>query len=117
MTDAWVERGERINTPDELREYLTALRIEVYRMRTGLERAALGALTGRPWDAIPIADRPDDIRGDYLEMTVTQAGMAARDAVYRQALAALVVSLDAVGRAALTAWLANHNAADPDRRA
>ncbi|WP_406427808.1 hypothetical protein OHA59_19105 [Streptomyces sp. NBC_01589] len=50
-------------------------------------------------------------------MTVTPAGMAAKDAVYRQSLAALLVALDAVERVSLTAWLADINAKDPDRPA
>lgn len=35
-------------------------------------------------------------------MTVTPTGMAAKDAVYRQSIAALIVALDAVDRATLT---------------
>lgn len=115
--DTWVEQGQEISATADLREYVAALRAEVSHMQTGLQRAAFGALTGRSWLDTPGDDRPDNVLGDHLEMTVTPAGMAARDAVYRQSLAALVVALDAVDRATLTTWLADINAQDPERKA
>lgn len=115
--DTWIEQGQEISTTADLREYIAAIRGEVSHMQTGLQRAAYGALTGRSWLDIPVDDRPADILGKHLEMTATPAGMAARDAVFRQALATLVAALDAVDRATLTAWLADINAKDSDRRA
>ncbi|MGX1632690.1 hypothetical protein ACWGUL_01330 [Streptomyces albidoflavus] len=115
--DTWVERGQEISTTADLREYISEIRAEVSHMQTGLQRAAVGALTGKPWLDTPWEDKPTDILNEQLEMTVTPTGMAARDAVYRQSLAALIVALDAVDRATLTAWLADINAQDPDRKA
>ncbi|MGO4427238.1 hypothetical protein AB4Z54_53165, partial [Streptomyces sp. MCAF7] len=115
--DTWVEQGQEISTTADLREYVAAIRAEVSHMQTGLQRAAFGALTGRSWLDTPGGERPGDIVGNHLEMTITPAGMTARDAVYRQSLAALVVALDAVDRATLTAWLADINAQDPGRKA
>ncbi|MFI1769266.1 hypothetical protein ACH41H_45590 [Streptomyces sp. NPDC020800] len=88
-------------------------------MQTGLSRTAAGALKGRSWLDTPGEERVDhdDLLCDHLDMTVTPAGTAAKDAVYRQALAALPVALDAVDRATLTAWLADVNAQDPNRPA
>lgn len=117
MDDDWVERGMEISTTADLREYVAAIRAEVSHMQTGLQRAAYGALTGRSWLDTPAVERPGDVIGEHLEMTVTPAGMTARDAVYRQSLATLVVALDAVDRATLTTWLADVNAQDPDRPA
>lgn len=117
MDDDWVERGQEISTTTDLREYVAAIRAEVSHMQTGLQRAAYGALTGRSWLDTPGDDRPHNILGDHLEMTVTPAGMAAKDAVYRQSLAALLVALDAADRATLTVWLAEISAQDPDRPA
>jgi len=114
--DTWIEQGQEISTTADLREYVAEIRAEVSHMQTGL-RAAFGALTSRSWLDTPGDDRPADILGEHLEMTVTPAGMAAKDALYRQALAALVVALDAVDRATLTAWMADVNAQDPNRRA
>ncbi|MEU3221199.1 hypothetical protein [Streptomyces sp. NPDC006971] len=115
--DTWVERGHEISTTADLREYVAEIRAEVSHMQTGLQRAAYGAFTGRSWLDAPEGELPADIVGEHLEMTVTPAGMTARDAVYRQSLAALVVALDAVDRATLTAWLADINAREPDRPA
>lgn len=115
----WIDKGQEISTTDELREYVAALRADVHHMQTGLARAAWGALTGRSWYDTPGEERPDhdDFLCDYLDMTVTPNGMAAKDATFRQSLAGLLVALDAVDRASLTAWLAQIAAADPERRA
>ncbi|WP_406427809.1 hypothetical protein OHA59_19110 [Streptomyces sp. NBC_01589] len=43
----WVERGQKIGTTNELREYVAAIRAEVHQMQTGLGRAAWGVLKGR----------------------------------------------------------------------
>jgi hypothetical protein len=117
--DTWVEQGQTISTPNELREYIAAIRSEVHHMQTGLSRAAAGALAGRSWEDTPGDERVnhDDLLREHLDMTVTPTGMAAKDAVYRQALAALLVALDAVDRATLTAWLADINAQNPTRPA
>ncbi|MET8534359.1 hypothetical protein ABZV67_21085 [Streptomyces sp. NPDC005065] len=117
--DTWVEQGEKIGTTNELREYVTAIRAEVHHMQTGLGRAAWGVLRGRSWLDTPRDERFDhaDVLREQLDMTVTPAGMAAKDAVYRKSLAALLVALDAVERVTLTAWLADINAKDPDRPA
>ncbi|MGW4028227.1 hypothetical protein ACWEFL_02725 [Streptomyces sp. NPDC004838] len=117
--DAWIETGQTISSADELREYVSALRAHVHHMQTGVARAAAGALTGRSWLDTPGSERPDhaDFLHEHLDMTVTPAGMTARDAVYRQSLAALITALDAVDRATLTVWLADIAQADPDRRA
>ncbi|CAL9668774.1 hypothetical protein SUDANB145_07304 (plasmid) [Streptomyces sp. enrichment culture] len=117
--DTWIEQGQNISTPNELREYIAALRAEVHHMQTGLARAAAGALSGRAWNNTPGDERPnhDDLLRDHLDMTATPTGMAAKDAVYRQSLAALLVALDAVDRATLTVWLADINAKDPNRPA
>ncbi|MGW5696830.1 hypothetical protein ACWEWX_39915 [Streptomyces asiaticus] len=117
--DTWVEQGQKISSTDELREYVAAIRAEVHHMQTGLARAAAGALQGRSWLDTPGDERANhaDVLHEQLDMTVTPTGMAAKDAVYRQSLAALLVALDAVDRATLTAWLADINAQDPDRPA
>lgn len=115
--DTWIERGQEISTTADLREYVAQIRAAASHMQVGLQRAAFGALTGTSWLDTPGGDRPADVLGEHLEMTVTPAGTTARDAVYRQALAALLVALDAVDRATLTAWLADVNVRDPDREA
>ncbi len=115
--DTWVEQGQEVSSPEELREYVAHLRAAVSHMQTGLGRAAYGALTGRSWLDTPGDDRPYNILGDHLEMTVTPAGTTAKDATYRQSLATLLVALDAVDRATLTVWLAQIAAQDPDRTA
>ncbi|WP_371794071.1 hypothetical protein [Streptomyces sp. NBC_01718] len=117
--DTWVERGQQIGITSELREYVAAIRAEVQHMQTGLGRAVWGVLKGRSWLDTPGDERFDhaDFLRGQLDMTVIPAGMAAKDAVYRQSLAALLIALDAVDRAALTAWLADVNAKDPDRPA
>ncbi|MFF6860308.1 hypothetical protein ACFY9H_33625 [Streptomyces bacillaris] len=117
MNDTWVERGHEISASEELREYVAEIRGQISHMQTGLTRAAFGAVTGRSWIDTPGDERPRDVLGDHLEMTVIPAGTSARDAVHRQALAALVAALDAADRAALTAWLAEVNRVDPDRQA
>ena len=117
--DTWVERGQEISNTNELREYVSAIRGHVHHMQTGLSRAAWGALNGQCWEDTP-GDKHvdyDDLLREHLDMTVTPTGMAAKDAVYRQSLAALLVALDAVDRATLTVWLADINAKDPDRPA
>uniref|UniRef100_UPI002F919095 hypothetical protein n=1 Tax=Streptomyces virginiae TaxID=1961 RepID=UPI002F919095 len=117
--DTWVEAGQEVNSPEQLREYVAQLRAAVSHMQTGLGRAAWGALTGRSWLDTPADETPNvpDILSQHLEMTVTPAGTTAKDATYRQSLAALLVALDAVDRATLTVWLAQTAAQDPDRRA
>lgn len=117
--DDWVETGEKVSSAEELREYVSELRATVHHMQTGLVRAATGALAGRSWIDTPGEERAnhDDGLREQLDMTVTPSGMAAKDAVYRQSLAALVVALDAVDRATLTVWLADINGQDPDRPA
>ncbi|MFC9223197.1 hypothetical protein ACFT8W_21130 [Streptomyces hygroscopicus] len=117
MDDNWVERGQEISSTTDLREYIAEVRAAVSHMHTGMQRAAFGALTGRSWLDTPGDERPEDILGEHLEMTVTPAGMAAKDAALRQSLAVLVASLDAADRATLTAWLAEIAAADPHRTA
>lgn len=117
--DTWVEQGQEVRSTKELREYVAQLRATVSHMHTGLGRAAWGALNGQSWLDTPGGERPtvSDLLSEHLEMTATPAGMTARDAVYRQSLAALVVALDAVDRATLTAWLADINVQDPERKA
>lgn len=117
--DTWVEQGQKISSTGELREYVSAIRAEVHHMQTGLARAAAGALGGRSWLDTPGDERANhaDVLREQLDMTVTPTGTAAKDAVYRQSLAALLVALDAVDRATLTTWLADINAQDPNRPA
>ena len=117
--DTWIEQGQNINSTNELREYVAAIRSEAHHMQTGLGRAAAGALAGRSWNDTPSDERinHDDLLREHLDMTVTPTGTAAKDAVYRQALASLLVALDAVDRATLTVWLADINAQDPNRPA
>ncbi|MFC8237277.1 hypothetical protein [Streptomyces sp. NPDC057284] len=88
-------------------------------MQTGLGRAVWGVLKGRSWLDTPGDERFDhaDFLRGQLDMTVIPAGMTAKDAVYRQSLAAPLVALDAVDHAALSAWLVGVNAKDPDRPA
>lgn len=117
MEDTWVERGHEISTAEELREYISEIRGEISHMRTGLTRAAFGAVTGLSWIDTPSGQRSGDVLGEHLEMTVTPAGTAAREAVHRQALATLVAALDAVDRATLTVWLAEVNRVNPDWKA
>ncbi|WP_330481329.1 hypothetical protein [Streptomyces sp. NBC_00724] len=117
--DTWVEQGQKIGTANELREYVAAIGAEVQHMQTGLGRAAGSVLRGRSWLDTPRDERFDhpDLLREQLDMSVTPAGMAAKDAVYRQSLAALLVALDTVAHATLTAWLADINANDPGRPA
>ncbi|MFD8516551.1 hypothetical protein ACFV27_37105 [Streptomyces antimycoticus] len=117
--DTWIEQGQKISNASELREYVAAIRAEVHHMQTGLARAAAGALNGRSWLDTPGDERAShgDVLHEQLDMTVTPAGMAAKDAVYRQSLAALLVALEAVDRATLTVWLADISAKDPNRPA
>jgi hypothetical protein len=115
--DTWVERGQEISTTTDLREYIAQMRAEISHMHTGVLRAAHGALTGRSWLDTPGDERPADIVAEHLEMTVTPAGMLAKDAALRQSLAVLVAALDATDRATLTAWLAEIAATDPHRTA
>ncbi|MEU8765010.1 hypothetical protein [Streptomyces sp. NPDC048659] len=117
--DNWVEAGQEVSSPEELREYVAQLRAAVSHMHTGLGRAAFGALNGRSWLDTPGDERlaAAEILGDHLEMTVTPAGTKAKDATFRQSLAALQAALDAVDRATLTVWLAQIAAQDPDRLA
>ncbi|MFJ8746700.1 hypothetical protein ACIRL2_46095 [Embleya sp. NPDC127516] len=116
MTDeTWIERARAIDGTGELRKYVAEIRAEVLRVRTGLAFAAWGALGRRAWRDTPVDERPDpDVLLRGLETTTVPPGTPARDAVYRQSLAALLVTLDAADRAALTAWLAGINAHDPD---
>jgi hypothetical protein len=110
----WVDAGQEISSPEEMFEYLSKLRAMVHNMSTGLSRASYGALEGRPW----LSERPDpDDVASMLNMTVAPAGMAAKDAMYRQALDALQAALDAADRASLAAWLAHVTMKDPDRKA
>ncbi|MFD5468237.1 hypothetical protein ACFWIQ_36325 [Kitasatospora sp. NPDC127059] len=117
--DTWVEQGQEISSPDQLRDYIAEIRAAVSHMQTGLGRAAWGALTGRAWLDTPADDRPNvpTIVDEHLEMTVTPAGTTAADAAFRQSLATLLAALDAVDRATLTAWLAQIAAQDPARTA
>ncbi|WP_327419719.1 hypothetical protein [Streptomyces sp. NBC_01233] len=117
--DTWVEAGQEISTPEELRVYVAQLRSTVLHMQSGLGRAAWGALTGRSWIDTPATERQNvpDIISDHLEMTVTPAGTTAKDATYRQSLATLLGALEAVDRATLTVWLAQAAVHDPDQRA
>ncbi|MCX4911913.1 hypothetical protein [Streptomyces sp. NBC_00878] len=119
MDDDWVETGEKVSSGAELREYVSDLRAAVHHMQTGLGRAASGALSGRSWIDTPGEERPnhDGLLREQLDMTATPSGMSAKDAVYRQSLAALLIALDAADRATLTVWLADINAQDPDRLA
>lgn len=116
--DTWIDQGQAVATSAALRAYVATLRAEVHHMHTGLSRAVWGVLTGRPW-----IDTPGTERRGYadvlhaVDMTVTPAGLHAKDATYRQSLAALFVALDAVDRATLTVWLADTAAADPLHRA
>jgi hypothetical protein len=116
MTDeTWTARARAIDGTGELRKYVAEIRAEVLQVRTGLAFAAWGAVRGRAWRDTPVDERPDpDALLRDLEMTTVPPGTPAKDAVYRQSLAALLVALDAVDRTALTAWLANINAQDPD---
>ncbi|MEU8623179.1 hypothetical protein [Streptomyces sp. NPDC048623] len=117
--DTWVEQGQEVSSPEELREYVAQLRAAVSHMHTGLGRAAYGALKGHPWLETPpgeLLNVPEILR-QHLEMTITPAGTTAKDATFRQSLAALLVALDAVDRATLTVWLAQTAAQDPDRTA
>ncbi|WP_033818823.1 hypothetical protein [Kitasatospora sp. MBT63] len=117
--DTWVEQGQEISSPDQLRDYVAEIRAAVSHMQTGLGRAAWGALTGRAWLDTPADSRPNvpAIVDDHLEMTVTPVGTTAADAAFRQSLAALLAALDAVDRATLTVWLAQIAAQDPARTA
>ncbi|GGU11425.1 hypothetical protein [Streptomyces lateritius] len=116
--DVWIEAGQTVSSPDELREYIAHLRTVAHHMHTGLTRAAWGALQGQAWGERAIEEQP--LSEDILEafsMTITPSGMAAKDAVYRQSIGTLLATLEAVDQATLTAWLAQINAADPDRKA
>ncbi|MFF3061452.1 hypothetical protein [Streptomyces sp. NPDC057909] len=77
------------------------------------------AIKGRSWLDTPRDERFDhaDVLREQLDMTAIPAGMAAKDAVYRQSLAALFIALNAVERVTLTAWLADINAKGPGRLA
>lgn len=116
----WTDYGGGISDTGGLSEYVSVLRSEVHHMRVGLARAAAGALNGRAWIAPPAEgqSRPndEDILSS-LDMTVTPAGMTAKDATLRNSLLALLTALDAADRAALTVWLARVNAEDPERTA
>ncbi|MFF8840488.1 hypothetical protein [Streptomyces sp. NPDC015130] len=117
--DAWIEAGQTVSSPDELREYIAHLRTTAQHMRTGLLRAASGALQGQAWNDMRFEEKPlleRDIPAAF-NMTVTPSGTMAKDAVYRQSIGTLLAALDAVDQATLTAWLAQVNAADPDRKA
>lgn len=116
--DVWVEAGQTVSSPDELREYVAHLRSVVHHMHTGLARAAWGALQGQAWGERALAEQP--LKEDILEafsMTVTPSGMAAKDATYRQAVGSLLAALETVDHATLTVWLAQISAADPNRPA
>lgn len=117
--DTWVEQGQEVYTPQQLREYVSQIRAAVSHMHTGLGRAAFGALNGRSWLDTPTDDRLNvsEILSERLEMTVTPAGTTATDATFRQSLAALLAALDAVDRATLTTWLAEIAAQEPNRTA
>lgn len=80
--DTWVEAGQVVQTHDELREYVAAVRAVVHHMHTGLTRAAWGALQGQAWGDRALEEQP--LHEDILEafsMTITPSGMAAKDAV------------------------------------
>lgn len=111
----WVDAGQEISSPEQMFEYLAQLRAMVHNMHTGLSRAAHGALEGRSW----MNDFPAEYEeiAHKLNMTVVPSGMAAKDAMYRQALDTLLAALDAADRAALGAWLSHVNAKDPNRTA
>ncbi|MFI7096739.1 hypothetical protein [Streptomyces lydicus] len=117
--DTWVEQGQEISSANGLREYVAEIRAQVSHMQTGLSRAAWGALQGRSWIDTPGGERPNyqDLLREHLDMTCTPPGITAKDAVYRQSLAALLVALDAVDRATLTTWIAEISAQDPNRPA
>ncbi|HEY1158862.1 MAG TPA: hypothetical protein VGE95_21580 [Arthrobacter sp.] len=110
----WVDAGQQITSYPEMFEYLSQVLSAVRNMRTGIQRATHGTLTGRAWiNDFPIGEDSDV----ELNMTVTPPGMTAKDAMYRQAIDTLLAALDTVDRAALGAWLADVNRLDPNRTA
>lgn len=118
-TADWVDEGNTVSSPSGLQELVARLRGDAHHMRTGLARAAWGALHGRAWgDAGDVRVRPnaEEIL-HQLRMSAVPAGMTAKEATHRQALAALLAALDAVDEAALTVWLAHVNSQDPNRQA
>jgi hypothetical protein len=116
----WPDYGAGMSSQGDLSEYVTLLRAEVLKMRTGLARAAWGAFTGKAWDETGKDDekRPtaDDVVRN-LDQTVPPAGRTAKDAVLRQSVATLLAALDAAERASSSVWLAHVNAQDPNRTA
>ncbi|MER8030703.1 hypothetical protein ABTZ78_17290 [Streptomyces bauhiniae] len=119
MTD-WIDEGNAVGSLPDLKRLTTALNAEIHHMRTALARAAWGALNGAPWTDDPGDDRArpkvEDVL-DRLRMSVVPPGMTAKEATYRQALAALLGALETADEAALTVWLAGVNAEDPHRPA
>ncbi|MDT0435636.1 MULTISPECIES: hypothetical protein [Streptomyces] len=116
----WVDHGGTVRSMDELHHLVARMGTDVHHMRTGLARAAWGALRGRAWSADPVDGqaRPsaEDVLGS-LRMRITPAGMTAKEAAMRQSLATLLAALDAVDEATLTVWLARISASDPYRTA
>lgn len=119
MSDDWTETGQEVSSPSELLEYLSRIRQEAGHMYTGLARAAWGAENRGAWiDRAGAEQVPNAVEiVASLDMTVTPAGTTAKDAAYRQSLAGLLAALEAVDKAALTAWLGHVAAADPERTA
>ncbi len=110
----WVDKGQTISSYGDMFEYLSEIRAAVRSMHTGVQRAALGTLTGTSWvSQFPISEDADV----DLNMTVTPSGMTAKDALYRQAIDTLLAALEAADRAALGAWLADVNRRNPERTA
>ena len=116
----WADYGSDMSTVGDLSEYVTLLRAEVLKMRTGLARAAWGALNGQPWsEAGKDGQEPptvDDVVRS-LDRTVVPAGTTAKDAVLQQSLVVLLTALDAAERAASNVWLAQVKVQDPNRSA
>ncbi|MFJ4787590.1 hypothetical protein [Streptomyces sp. NPDC088794] len=116
----WVDDGNTVRTAAELQELVGAMRADVHHMRTGLARAAWGALHGQPWANAPVEGgvRPDaEAVLEQLRMSVVPAGMTAKEATHRQSLAVLLTALDAVDEASLVVWLAGVTVDNPNRPA
>lgn len=114
--DALIRRGGEVFTTDDLMEYISDLRSLLTGIDTGLGRAAWGAVGGLCWADAPADERLSAMDMlETLDMTITPAGMTARDALFRQSLAALHAVLRAADGAALTAWIAHINDLNPDK--
>ncbi|MFK0288325.1 hypothetical protein ACIQVL_48815 [Streptomyces sp. NPDC090499] len=119
MSDDWTETGQEIRSPSEFLEYLSRIRAEAGHMGTGLARGYWGATNGQAWVDRANGVKPPTAReiAESLDMTVTPPGTTALHATYRQSLAGLLAALEAVDKAALTAWLAHVAVLDPNRTA